>query len=115
MSDLAPLHNQPALAAIRRHEAGWFWPMVATFDTAFYADSARGGGPLRDAEGAQRAAGIRRYGFHGLAHRYMVERYQALRPQVERPRLITLQLGNGCSATASRWPAARHIDGFYAA
>ncbi len=102
-SVLAPLHNGPALAAINaaRTRMGPSMPMVATFDTAFYADlpevAARYALPRELSE----RFGIRRYGFHGLAHRYMAERFQALRPEVEQPRLITLQLGNGCSATAS--------------
>jgi acetate kinase len=41
---------------------------------------------------------IRRYGFHGLAHRYMAERHAELRS--EGARLITFQLGAGCSAAA---------------
>ena len=44
---------------------------------------------------------IRRFGFHGLAHSYMARRYSALRPEIQRPRLVTLQLGGGCSVTAS--------------
>jgi acetate kinase len=44
---------------------------------------------------------IWRYGFHGLAHRYMTERYVAITSTpMARVKLITLQLGNGCSATA---------------
>ena len=52
---------------------------------------------------------IRRYGFHGIAHRYMAERYAAITstPQ-ERVKLITLQLGNGCSATAIK--GGRSVD-----
>jgi acetate kinase len=45
--------------------------------------------------------GIRRYGFHGLAHHYVTSRYAELtgtpRDQVT---IITLHLGNGCSASA---------------
>jgi acetate kinase len=45
--------------------------------------------------------GIRRYGFHGLAHRYMAERCAALlAPPVDSLRLITVRLGGGCSAAA---------------
>jgi acetate kinase len=103
LADLAPLHNEPALKAIRacRDVLGPDVPMVATFDTTFY---------LAMPERASRYAisldlaarhGVRRYGFHGLAHRYMTERYAALlSTPSERLKLITLQLGNGCSATA---------------
>jgi acetate kinase len=42
-----------------------------------------------------------RYGFHGLAHRYMAERFSQLTGSPLRGRkLITLQLGSGCSAAA---------------
>lgn len=99
---LAPLHNAPALGAIRAARAvDEGLPMVATFDTAFHRTL-----PDRAAQYAiplELAAkhGIRRYGFHGLAHRYMVERYAYItsRP-VQEVRLITMQLGNGCSIAA---------------
>ena len=102
-SELAPLHNKPALAAIEaaRSHFGTALPMVATFDTAFFADLPDVAANYALPRELTGRLGIRRFGFHGLAHRYMVERYRALRPEVQRPRLITLQLGNGCSATAS--------------
>jgi acetate kinase len=75
--------------------------MVATFDTAFYADLPEEARLYALPRELSERLGIRRYGFHGLAHRYMVTRFRALRPEVGQPRLVTLQLGNGCSATAS--------------
>ena len=103
LSSLAPLHNRPALAAIRAVERvlGGGVPAVATFDTAFHRTlPERAGRYAIDAQLAERHD-IRRYGFHGLAHRFMSERFAALagRP-VEDVTLVTLQLGNGCSATA---------------
>jgi len=101
-SVLAPLHNQPALAAIRTARAELpTLPMVATFDTAYFADLPEVAAQYALPRDLSTRLGIRRFGFHGLAHRYMVERYLALRPEVEKARLITFQLGNGCSATAS--------------
>ncbi len=102
-SELAPLHNKPALAAIdaARTHFGASTPMVATFDTAFFADLPDVAATYALPRDLTQRLGIRRFGFHGLAHRYMVERFRALRPEVQRPRLVTLQLGNGCSATAS--------------
>jgi acetate kinase len=52
--------------------------------------------------------GIRRFGFHGLAHRYMVSRFRSLRPDLRSARVISLQLGSGCSATATL--AGRPLD-----
>lgn len=102
-SELAPLHNQPAVAVIRaaRSHFGSSLPMVATFDTAFYASLPDVAATYALPHELTERLGIRRFGFHGLAHRYMVERYRALRPGTSDPRPITLQLGNGCSVTAS--------------
>ena len=99
----APLHNQPALAAIKaaRLQLGGRMPMVATFDTAFYASLPDVAAAYALPREVSERHGIRRFGFHGLAHRFMVERFRDLRPDITEPRLITLQLGNGCSATAS--------------
>ncbi len=100
---LAPLHNGPGLAALHasREVLGHEMPMVAVFDTAFHATMPeRASRYAIDLALAERH-GVRRYGFHGLAHRSIVDRVAtlgALEPSTSR--LITLQLGNGCSATA---------------
>jgi len=103
LGELAPLHNGPAISAIRaaREAAGPSVPMVAVFDTAFHRTmperAARYAIPRELAERHR----IRRYGFHGTAHRCMVERHAALTGKpAESTRLVTLQLGNGCSAAA---------------
>jgi acetate kinase len=103
LSDLAPLHNPKALRWMQaaRQACGPQVPQVAVFDTAFFA-----GLPRVAAEYALSAAfgiaqGIRRYGFHGLAHEAMSERWQQLQPGLQAGgRLITLQLGGGCSVAA---------------
>ena len=46
---------------------------------------------------------IRRYGFHGLAHQYSVLRYGELTGiSPDKANIVTLHLGNGCSACAIR-------------
>src|SRR6185295_1973493 len=52
---------------------------------------------------------IHRYGFHGLAHQYDIQRYAELtgKPLAD-VSAVTLHLGNGCSATAIRY--GRSID-----
>jgi acetate kinase len=105
LSSLAPLHNPPALAVMdlcRRRLP--LHPMVAVFDTSYFQE-------LPDyvqryalpAQWQETSHEIRRYGFHGLAHRSMAEQYCA-RSGVdpETSRLITLQLGHGCSIAALR-------------
>src|SRR5215207_3788946 len=103
LTELAPLHNGPSLRAIRAARAllGSDVPMVATFDTAFHATLPDRASRYAIPPELAKKHGIRRYGFHGLAHRYMTERYAAITySPVEQLKLITLQLGNGCSAAA---------------
>jgi acetate kinase len=75
--------------------------MVAVFDTAFHRTMPERASLYAIPKELAERHRIRRYGFHGLAHRYMTERYAAIasRPLAE-VKLVTLQLGNGCSATA---------------
>ena len=103
LSDLAPLHNPPALAAIgsaQRAIPGV--PHVAVFDTAFFADLPphRHVYPLPYEWYAER--GIRRFGFHGISHAYCAGRAAEFlgRPLIGF-RAVTCHLGNGCSATAT--------------
>jgi acetate kinase len=103
LSELAPLHNPLCLAGIRGARAafGQVLPMVAVFDTAFHQtmpDVARQYAlPFDLAERHQ----IRRYGFHGIAHASLANGYAVHTGNpLEQVRLITLQLGNGCSVSA---------------
>lgn len=100
---LAPLHNPVALEQINtcRKVMGEATPHIAVFDTAYFAKlpqvAATYGLPLELSE----HFGIRRYGFHGLAHEAMWQAWCHARPDLERGgRVITLQLGAGCSAAA---------------
>lgn len=105
ISALAPLHNPTAIICIRaaREVLGPSIAMVAVFDTAFHAT-------LPDyaytyalpSELIQRHR-IRRYGFHGTAHEFMLKRYTEIAGvPTGQATVITLQLGNGCSAAAIR-------------
>ncbi|HZD54220.1 MAG TPA: acetate kinase, partial [Woeseiaceae bacterium] len=101
---LAPLHNAPALAAIRI--AGKVFPetpSVAVFDTAFHAK--RPGESMRYAlpRDWQEELGFRRYGFHGIAHASLARSCaEASSIPPEDVTAVTLQLGAGCSACAIR-------------
>jgi acetate kinase len=103
LSDLAPLHNPGSIAGIEGARAVMesHIPMVAVFDTAFHRSiPARASAYAIDIDLA-RKHGIHRYGFHGIAHASLARICAAAanRPLAQL-RLITLQLGNGCSATA---------------
>ncbi len=98
----APLHNSAAIAAIRVLAERFPGVVsVATFDTAFHRSMPEAASRYAiDGELADRH-GVRRYGFHGLAHRSMAERYATVSGRPLDPlRLVTLQLGSGCSAAA---------------
>ncbi len=103
MKYLAPLHNEPSLKAIRAARAilDRDLPMVAVFDTAFHSTMPEHSHQYAIPRELAEKHHIRRYGFHGLAHRYMAERYALLNDKLSREvTLVTLQLGNGCSAAA---------------
>jgi acetate kinase len=108
VSELAPLHNTPALEAIRacaRRLPGM--PMVATFDTAFFAALPEAAATYALPADLAEKLGIRRFGFHGLAHRYMCGRLVELSGRDDF-KAVTLQLGAGCSAAAIR--SGRAVD-----
>jgi len=101
LTDLAPLHNPPAVTGIRAcQEKLPGVPMVAVFDTAFHqtmpASSYLYGIPYEYFEKYQ----IRRYGFHGTSHRFVAARCQELLGNPEHSNIITCHLGNGSSLAA---------------
>src|SRR5215510_7675566 len=103
LSELAPLHNPSCLAGIRGARAafGPTLPMVAVFDTAFHQTMPQVASQYAlPVELAERHR-IRRFGFHGIAHASLADGYAASTGvPLEEVRLITLQLGNGCSVAA---------------
>jgi acetate kinase len=103
VSAFAPLHNRAELEGIE--SIGKLLgpvPQVAVFDTGFHKKM-----PLSAAvyPGPYEwfAAGIRRYGFHGINHKYCARRAaQLLHKDLKSLRLVTCHLGNGCSLAAIR-------------
>jgi acetate kinase len=103
--DLAPLHNPHNLKGIRavRDVLGSSVPQAAVFDTAFHHTLPDHAYLYAIPYSLYRRYGVRRYGFHGTSHRYVAYRYRKLTgTSRESTRLITLHLGNGCSACAIR-------------
>ena len=101
-SPLAPLHNPPSLEGIRAcMKIFKDVPQVAVFDTAFHQSMPEYaycyGLPYKFYE----KYGVRRYGFHGTSHRYVAGKTAEI---LDRPlsdmNIITVHLGNGCSAAA---------------
>jgi acetate kinase len=109
--DLAPLHNPTNLkgVAAATEVFGRKIPQVAVFDTAFHATLPEHAYLYAIPYHLYRRHGIRRYGFHGTSHRYVAHRYRQLRGLTrEQTNVITLHLGNGCSAAAIR--GGRSVD-----
>ncbi len=103
-SRLAPLHNPANLAGIEAVAAARpDLPQVAVFDTAFHQTMPPAAYRYAVPEPWYTRYGVRRYGFHGISHRFVSGRAADLlgRPLGEL-RLVTAHLGNGCSAAAVR-------------
>jgi len=101
-ADLAPLHNPPNLEgilAVQHHLPNI--KQVACFDTAFHATIPKVAYMYALPYELYEKYGIRRYGFHGISHRYVARRAAALMGKGKYDiNTITCHLGNGCSITA---------------
>jgi acetate kinase len=98
----APEHNARAIAVLDQVATRLQpnVPTVAVFDTAFHvtlpAAAFTYAGPSEWA-----ARGIRRFGFHGISHRYAAHRAaRLLDHDVGAFRVVTCHLGGGCSLAA---------------
>ena len=101
--DLAQLHNPANLKGIEAvvKLLGKGTPQVAVFDTAFHSSMPPQNYLYAVPYQLYRRHGLRRYGFHGTSHRYVAYRYRTLeKVDKEKVDIISLHLGNGCSACA---------------
>jgi acetate kinase len=101
--DLAPLHNPANLKGIMaaREIFGKDIPQVAVFDTAFHSTMPETSYLYAIPYQMYSKHRIRRYGFHGTSHRYVAYRYRQITGiKPENTNIITMHLGNGCSACA---------------
>ena len=104
LEEVAPLHNKSAveILAVLEKERPELERMV-TFDTAFHRTLPEVAWRYAIERETADRQGVRKYGFHGLSHRYMVEQYA--KTVGKRPgecTLVTLHLESGCSAAAIR-------------
>ncbi|MCC7012456.1 MAG: acetate kinase [Planctomycetes bacterium] len=103
--DLAPLHNPANLKGIyaARELFGPALPQVAVFDTSFHSTMPDSSYLYAVPYSFYVRHRLRRYGFHGTSHRYVAHRYRKLTEHApETTNIISLHLGNGCSACAIR-------------
>jgi acetate kinase len=101
---LAPLHNKSSvevLTPLRRHFG--HAPIYGVFDTAFHRTIPDYASTYAIPLDLSAKHQIRRYGFHGISHRYLLERYAHLvgKP-VDQCNIVTMHLESGCSVSAIR-------------
>lgn len=103
-ASLAPLHNPVNLAGIEATRTLFpEVPQVAVFDTAFHQTLPRRAWLYPVPRRFYEDWGIRRYGFHGTSHQYMLEESaRRLGKPIDNTSIISAHLGNGCSITAIR-------------
>ncbi|MBO8165075.1 MAG: acetate/propionate family kinase [Brevibacillus sp.] len=101
----APLHNPINLLGIELAQR--FRPRamhVAVFDTAFHQTMPPSSYLYALPYEYYQDYGIRKYGFHGSSHRYVMERAeQIMEMPKEKLRLISCHIGSGVSVTAIRY------------
>lgn len=101
LTDITPLHTPPQAMAIRacREILGKHFPMVAGFDTAFHQTMPEVSYIYPIPYEYYEKYGVRRYGFHGLSHQFVVERYAEITGG-KLGKIATCHLGGGSSVTA---------------
>jgi acetate kinase len=102
LEKLAPLHNKSSVEILEpvRHKLPGA-PIYAIFDTTFHRtmpDYVRAYAIPQDLANKHQ---IQRYGFHGISHRYLLERYAYLAGKLPQEcSIVSTHLESGCSVTA---------------
>lgn len=100
LAPFAPLHQPHNIAGIRAAMTAFpDVPQVACFDTAFHRNQPF----VNDTFALPRdlyAAGVRRYGFHGLSYDYITGELARTAPRLAEGRVVVAHLGNGASMCA---------------
>ncbi|MDP8230491.1 MAG: acetate kinase [Candidatus Gorgyraea atricola] len=101
-SELAPLHNPPALLTINESKKLLpDVPHVAVFDTAFFQTMPECAYLYAIPYALYEKHKIRKYGFHGTSHKYVAgQAARILKKSIDKLKIITCHLGNGCSIAA---------------
>ncbi len=102
LQELDPLHNPAEVALIEATQHALpDVPTVAVFDTAFHRTLPETAWRYAIPRAFADTLHLRRYGFHGISHRYVSERLlQCLGRNAKGTRLITCHLGSGASVCA---------------
>lgn len=103
LDDLAPLHNPSARKVVEAiANALPELKQTLVFDTAYFATLAPAAYRYAIPTEIADRYGIRRYGFHGTSHQYVVQQtLNQLDTNSSSAKIISLHLGGGASVTAS--------------
>ena len=101
-ASMAPLHNMANLKGIvTAQEAYPDLPHVVVFDTSFFQTLPQKAFIYALPMSLYREHGIRRYGFHGTSHKFILDSMaKILEKPVSDTSIISAHLGNGCSVSA---------------
>lgn len=104
-SELAPLHNPPALAVLRAAQAVFpAIPHVAVFDTAFHRTLPGRAREYALPRALTRELSLHRVGFHGISHAHVARvTAEHLRTAPSQLRIVSCHLGHGASVAAIEW------------
>jgi acetate kinase len=102
LAALAPLHNPPAIVAIRAaRKIFGAAPHYAMFDTSFHTTLPPHAREYALSSAVRERYGIRRFGFHGISHEHVMQRVAAqMGGSPADLRIISCHLGNGASVAA---------------
>jgi len=97
ISGLAPLHNPPTLNLIRvSREMYPALPQVAVFDTAFHSTIPEKAFTYAIPKDLSQKYGLRKYGFHGTSHEFVVEEAaRMLQQPLAQFSAVSCHLGSG--------------------
>lgn len=99
---LAPLHNPSNLVGIKAAEKLFpSIPQAAVFDTNFHRSIPEPAYLYALPYDFYKKYRVRKYGFHGTSHKFVAaEAARLMKRPADKINMITLHLGNGCSACA---------------
>jgi len=102
LTALAPLHNLANLSGIKAAQSllpGI--PQVAVFDTAFHSTIPPAAYTYAISHAVAEKYGVRRYGFHGTSHQYVMRKTaEFLNQSTDETNIIICHIGNGGSISA---------------
>lgn len=111
VAELAPIHNPPAIQLARGcHSRAPQLPQVLVFDTSFHGTIGEAARTYALPRELREGLGIRKYGFHGISHQYVVtEAAKILRVPLGELNLVSAHLGSG-GASLCAVVGGRSID-----